>query len=47
MPQKLDEIPVPSNPPNGRENNMGNINIEEIKKDGLAGEKVQVGLNVA
>ena len=33
MLQKLDEIPVHSNPPNDGKSNMGNANIEEIKKD--------------
>ena len=36
--QKLDEIPVPSNPPDDNKNDMGNINMEENKKDGLDGE---------
>ena len=38
MLQKLEEILVPSNPPDGNKNNMGNINMEENKKDGLDGE---------
>ena len=37
--QKLDKIPLPSNPPDDSENNMGSINIEEIKEDGLAAKK--------
>ena len=37
--QELDKILVPSNPPGNNKNNMGNINKEEIKKDGLDGEK--------
>ena len=44
--QKLDKIPVPSNPPGDSKNNMGNINVKEIKQDGLAGKKVQMGPNV-
>ena len=41
--QKLDEIPVPGNPPDDSKNNMGNIKIKEIKEDGLAGEKDSSG----
>ena len=37
--QKLDEIPVPSNPPEDGKNNMGNINVEKINDDDLAGKK--------
>ena len=36
--QKLEEIPVPSNPPGDNENGLGNVNMEENKKDGLDGE---------
>ena len=36
---KLDEISGPNNQPNDSENNMGNINIEDIKEDGLPGKK--------
>ena len=36
--QKLEEIPIPSNPPDDNGNGMGNINMEENKKDGLDGE---------
>ena len=43
---KIDKIPIPSNSPDDSKNNEGNINIEEIKEDDLAGAKVQVGLNV-
>ena len=38
MLQKLEEIPVPSNLPDDNKNGMGNINMEEKKKDGLYGE---------
>ena len=44
--KKLDEISVPSNSHNESKSNMGNTNMEGIKKDGLAGKKVQVGWNV-
>ena len=37
--QKLDKIPVPSNPTDDSKNNMGNIIIEENKEDGLGGDK--------
>ena len=36
--KKFDEIPVPSNSPNDRKNNLNNTNVEEIIKDFLAGE---------
>ena len=36
--QKLEEILVSSNPPNDNKNDMGNMNMEESKKDGLDGE---------
>ena len=41
--QKLDKIPVPNNPPDENENNMGNINIEEAKEGGVDGEKGSSG----
>ena len=37
--QKLNKILVPNNPPDDGKNIMCNINMEEIKKDGLAGKK--------
>ena len=37
--KKLEEIPVLNNPANDCKNIMGNTNMEEIKKDGLAVEK--------
>ena len=46
MLQKLDEIPIPSNPSNDGESNMGNTHMEEVKKEGLAGKKVQEGPNL-
>ena len=36
--QKDDDIPVPSNTPDENKNNMGIINMEETKKDGMDGE---------
>ena len=41
--QKLDEIPLPSNPCDNNKNNMGNTNMEDTKKDGLDGENSTVG----
>ena len=41
--QKLDKIPVPSNPPDDNKNNMGNIIMEETKENGLDGEKRSSG----
>ena len=41
--QKLDKIPVPSNPPDDNKNNMGNVNIEKNKEDHLDGEKGSIG----
>ena len=41
--QKLQEIPVPNNPPDDNKNSMGNINMEENKKDGLDGENSTSG----
>ena len=38
--QKLEEIPVPSNPPDDNKNGMGNINMEESKKDGMDGGNI-------
>ena len=43
--KKLDKIPVPSNPPDDNENNMGNVNIEKPKKMVSMVKKVQVGPN--
>ena len=34
---------VPSNPPDDNKNNMGNVNMEETKEDGLDGEKGSSG----
>ena len=42
--QKCDEIQVPSNPPDIKENNISNINAEETKEDGLAGKKGSSGI---
>ena len=44
--KKLEEIPVPRNPPNNNGKNVGNIDEEEIEKDGLASKKVQVAPNI-
>ena len=41
--QKLDKIPVPSNPHDDNKNNMDNISKEETKEDGLDGEKSSSG----
>ena len=41
--QKLDKIPVSSNPPDDNKNDMGNINIKETKEDGLDGKKDSSG----
>ena len=35
---EVEEIPVPSNPPDDNKNGIGNINMEENKKDDLDGE---------
>ena len=35
--QKLEEISIPSNPPDDNKNVMGNINMEESTKDGEKG----------
>ena len=43
MLQKLDKILVPHNPPDDDKNNMGNIDIEQTKEDGLDGEKDSSG----
>ena len=42
--QKLDKILVHSNPPDDNKNNMGNINVEKTKEDGLDGEKGSSGV---
>ena len=41
----LDKILVPNNPPNDNKNDMGNINMEGNKEDGLDNEDIQVGLH--
>ena len=43
--QKLEEIPVLSNPLDDDENGMGNINMKKNKKDGLDDENSTVGTN--
>ena len=41
--QKLNEVLVPSNPPDESKHNKGNTNKEKIKEVGLAGEKASSG----
>ena len=44
--QKFDKIPISSNPPDDNKNDMGHINIERTKEDGLDGKKCSSGPNV-
>ena len=43
MLQKLDEIPVPSNPTDDNKNDKGNINMEDNKNDGQDGKNSSSG----